>query len=189
MKAHVRGKLTAVCGPMFSGKTTYLIRTFGDGTDAVVFKPDLDARYTKRPVVISHDKEEIPAVLVNHQHPQEMVDLVGTCRRVFIDEVNFFDESLMPYVEQFLAEGRDVYVSGLSEDAEGRVFGPMRLLVAQADERVDLAARCDGMSGTCPAPATRSYRKIPRAEQVSVAGADEYGAACARHYTELHHKA
>ena len=47
-----KGKLIAVYGPMFSGKTTYLIEQFDKGRSAVVFKPDLDERYTKKPVVI-----------------------------------------------------------------------------------------------------------------------------------------
>ena len=47
-----KGKLTAVYGSMFSGKTTYLIEQFDKGSSAVVFKPDLDERYTKKPAVV-----------------------------------------------------------------------------------------------------------------------------------------
>jgi thymidine kinase len=182
-----KGSLTAIYGPMFSGKTTYLIEQFGDGAHAVVFKPDLDERYTKRPVVVSHDRIEIPAVLVNHRKPEEMQLLVGDLTRVMIDEVNFFDESLVAVVEQFLAEGRDVYVSGLVLDSERVVWGPMTRLIALADQKVEVAARCDGDEGKCATSATLSYRKIPKSEQVRVAGSDEYGACCADHYRKLHH--
>lgn len=183
-----RGKLTVIYGPMFAGKTTHIIREVGDGVGAVVFKPDLDARYTKRPVVVSHNHEEIPAVLVNHRKPWEMGDLVGEAKRIFIDEVNFFDQSLVEWVREQLDAGRHVFASGLMYDSEGEVFGPMSELLKLADQKIEVAARCDGENGQCQEPATKSYRKVPKSEQVRVAGADEYGAACAKHYPVLHHR-
>lgn len=183
-----KGKLIAVYGPMFSGKTTYLIKQFGGGENAVVFKPDLDERYTKKPLVISHNQEMIPAVLVNHLKPDEMKALVADFKKVMIDEVNFFHESLIDVVKEFLSEGRDVYVSGLYLDSERTVWGPMATLIELADEKVEVTARCDGDNGQCKSPAVLSYRKIPKIEQVRVAGADEYGATCELHYEQLHHR-
>lgn len=183
-----KGKLVAVYGPMFSGKTTYLIEQFDKGASAVVFKPDLDERYTKKPVVISHNQAMIPAVLVNHLKPEEMKDLVGDFKVVMIDEVNFFHDSLIDTVKTFLDEGRDIYVAGLALDSERQIFGPMTRLIELADETVEVAARCDGDGAKCKEPATLSYRKIPKTEQVRVAGADEYGAACTKHYDGLHHR-
>lgn len=182
-----KGKLVVIHGPMFSGKTTYLIEQFDKGTGAVVFKPDLDQRYTKNPAVVSHNREIIPAVLVNHLKPEEMAMLVGDYRTVMIDEVNFFADSVVDVVTQFLNEGREVYLAGLVLDSERKVWGPMSKLIMMADENVEVSAKCDGDGGKCPVPATLSYRKIPRAEQVSVAGVEEYGACCENHYSELHH--
>lgn len=183
-----KGRLTAVYGPMFSGKTTYLIEQFDKGESAVVFKPDLDERYTKKPLVVSHNQATIPAVLVNHLKPEEMKDLVGEFKVVMIDEVNFFHETLITIVKQFLAEGRDVYVAGLFLDSERNIWGPMTTLIEMADNKVEVMARCDGDNGKCKSPAVLTYRKIPKIEQVRVAGADEYGATCELHYEELHHR-
>lgn len=183
-----RGRLVAIFGPMFSGKTTYLIEQFDRGKNTVVFKPDLDQRYTKKPVVISHNKEMIPAVLVNNLKPEEMTSLVADYRCVMIDEVNFFDESLIAIVKGFLAEGREVYVAGLTHFADGEAWGPMNKLIAMSDEKVELTANCDGRAGKCRAPATRSYRKRVSKAKISVAGPEEYGAACEKHYRELHRK-
>lgn len=183
-----KGSLTAVYGPMFSGKTTYLIEKYGEGKGAVVFKPDLDERYTKRPVVISHDRLEIPAVLVNHKRPGEMTDLLGEFERIFIDEVNFFALDLVPFVKQLVDDGKHVYVAGLLLDSERNIFGPMSELLKIANEKIEVSARCDGNKGKCREPATLSYRKVPKTEQVRVAGANEYGAACEAHYSLLHHK-
>lgn len=183
-----KGILTAVYGPMFSGKTTCLIEQFDKGASAVVFKPDLDERYTKKPVVISHNQAMIPAVLVNHLKPEEMRELVGDFKTVMIDEANFFHDSLIEIIKTFLREGRNVYVAGLYLDSERNVWGPMMTLIAMADKKVEVTARCDGDNGTCKSPAVLTYRKIPKTEQVRVAGADEYGAACELHYEELHHR-
>ncbi len=183
-----KGKLVAVYGSMFSGKTTYLIEQFDKGQSAVVFKPDLDERYTKKPMVVSHTQAMIPAVLVNHLKPEEMRELVGDFKVVMIDEVNFFHDSLLEIVKSFLEEGRDVYVAGLYLDSERNVWGPMTALIAIADNKVEVTARCDGDAGTCKSPAVLTYRKIPKTEQVRVAGADEYGATCELHYEELHHR-
>jgi thymidine kinase len=183
-----KGKLVAVYGPMFSGKTTYLIEQFDKGESTVVFKPDLDERYTKKPAVVSHNQEMIPAVLVNHLKPEEMKALVADFKVVMIDEVNFFHESLIEVIKMFLEEGRDVYVSGLYLDSERNVWGPMAKLIELADEKVEVSARCDGDDGKCKSPATLSYRKIPKSEQVRVAGAEEYGACCSLHYEDLHHR-
>ncbi|MBP9670555.1 hypothetical protein KBD75_04100 [Candidatus Woesebacteria bacterium] len=184
----IKGKLTAIYGPMFSGKTTYLIQQFDRGASTVVFKPDLDERYTKKPLVVSHNQEMIPAVLVNHLKPEEMKALVADFKVVMIDEVNFFHESLIGVIKQFLSEGRDVYVAGLYQDSERNLWGPMTALIELADKKVEVTARCDGDNGQCKSPAVLTYRKIPKVEQVRVAGADEYGATCELHYEGLHHR-
>jgi thymidine kinase len=183
-----KGQLTAIYGPMFSGKTTYLIEQFDKGASTVVFKPDLDERYTKKPLVVSHNQEMIPAVLVNHLKPEEMKVLVADFKVVMIDEANFFHESLLGVIEQFLNEGRDVYVAGLYLDSERNIWGPMTSLIAVADKKIEVTARCDGEAGKCTSPAVLTYRKTPKLEQVRVAGADEYGATCELHYEQLHHR-
>lgn len=181
-----KGKLTAVYGPMFSGKTIYLIKMYGNGAETVVFKPSIDDRYTNRPAVVSNNKQEIPSVMVSHERPDEMLGLTEGFERVFIDEANLFSMKLIETVKTLLKEGKQVYVSGLVLDSERNVWGPMTELMAMADENVEVFARCDGDSGTCKNPATLSYRKIPKSEQVRVGGADEYGACCAHHYPKLH---
>jgi thymidine kinase len=55
-----------------------------------------------------------------------------------------------------------------------------------ADEKIVLTADCDGEGRKCRAPAEFSYRKKPSKKRVVVAGADKYGAACEKHYQELH---
>lgn len=180
--------MIAVSGPMFAGKTTLLIREYGMGEDVVIFKPDLDKRFTKRPVLVTHDGHEIPSVLVNNDRPEEMLELVGEARRVLVDEVNFFDQSLVEVIKRLVGEGKEVWVAGLSRFADGDVWEPMATLEKLADERHELTARCDGAGGRCKQPATRSYFKKSNMDKITVAGVSEYGAACSKHYRQLHHR-
>lgn len=183
-----KGRLIAVCGPMFAGKTTLLIKEYGEGRGVVIFKPDLDRRFTKRPVLVTHDGEEIPSVLVNNDRPEEMLELVGEVDKVLVDEVNFFGQSLVAVVEELLARGKEVWVAGLDRYADGEPWGSMPRLKKLADRVYELTARCDGEGGKCREPAVYSYFKKPNMEKVTVAGVEEYGAACAKHHKELHQK-
>lgn len=183
-----RGKLTVVWGPMFSGKTTYLIENFGQGHGVVVFKPDLDERYTKKPAVVTHDGLKIPAVLVDHCAPSEMKILVGGSRLVLIDEANFFEpRALVRTIQELLQEGVDVCVDGLALDSELAVWEPMAGLIKIADESIELKAKCDGDGGNCKRGAIYTYCKAPKKKRIEVAGAEVYGASCSKHYEELHH--
>jgi thymidine kinase len=181
------GRLTAVYGPMFSGKTTYLIEHFGLPVSTIVFKPKLDTRYTKRSVVISHTQQEIPAILINHRKPGEMLSYARDFKRVMIDEVNLFSIALFETVIQLLRQGKEVWVAGLCLDSERHDWPPMTDFIFMADEKVEVFARCDGDWGKCRIPATLSYRKVPKTELVKIGGVDEYGACCLTHYPELHH--
>ncbi|MFH1244827.1 MAG: thymidine kinase [bacterium] len=183
-----RGKLFTVSGPMFAGKTNLLIKEYGGGQDAVVFKPDLDRHYTKKPLVVSHDRLEIPSVLVNNDRPEEMLELVGEVGRVFIDGISFFSEALIAVVEKLLDQGKEVWVVGLDRYADGEPWGPMLKIKMKADKHYELFARCDGLQGKCSKPATRSYYKKPHMHRLTVAGVEEYGAACEEHYQILHHE-
>lgn len=98
--------------------------------------------------MISHDQREIPAVLVNNLRPEEM-NLLVAAQPIMIDEANFFDDELLVVVRQFLREGRDVYVAGLTHDSERAVWGPMTDLVEMADTKIVVTAKCDGLSGKC----------------------------------------
>lgn len=128
-------------------------------------------------------------MLVDHQVPREMVNLVGGAKKILIDEVNFFDpEEFVKIVKELLAAGADVYAAGLSLDSERVDWEPMASLVKQADRQVELTARCDGEGGRCSEPAVYSYRKKANRERVEVAGVEKYGAACTKHYGELHQR-
>ncbi len=179
-----RGWIEVICGSMFSGKTEELIRRVRRAQIArqkvQVFKPRLDARYQVEKVA-SHNGVHLDAVVV--REAKEILQLVDSDTDVIvIDEGQFFDWTIAD-VCNFLADnGRRVIIAGLDTDFRGEPFGPMPLLMAQA-ERVD---KLQAICVVCGAPASRSQRLINGQpafydDPIIMVGADEVYEARCRH--------
>jgi thymidine kinase len=101
---------------------------------------------------------------------------------VAIDEAQFFDWTIAEVCNRLADEGKRVIVAGLDMDFRGEPFGPIPVLMAQAEEVDKLRAICV----VCGAPASRSQRLIngkPASydDPVILVGASEkYEARCRR---------
>jgi thymidine kinase len=176
----VSGSIEVVCGPMFSGKTEELIRRVKRAQIArqkvQIFKPAIDNRYHKTEVV-SHSSISVEAVPVNTS-VEILQKVFDTTRVVAIDEVQFFDATIIKVVEKLARRGIRVVLAGLDQDYLGRPFGPMADLLAIADNVHKIQAICT----VCGAPASKTFRKNPKnSEQVLVGETDLYEARCRAH--------
>lgn len=181
----VNGKVQVVCGPMFSGKTKTLISLISDylkdRKKVVVFKPKLDDRYAEESIV-SHDKDEAQAFSVTR--PAEMLDLFHRADVIAIDEVQFFDESIVGVCETIADYGKIVVVAGLDLDYLGRPFGSMPQLMSVADEIIKLNSVCTFCSGRA-----RFSHRISKDQGVVVLGEkDKYVPLCRSCYNEMNSK-
>ena len=175
------GWLEVVCGPMFSGKSEELIRRLRRaeiaGQRALIVKPRIDDRYDIGHVV-SHAGAKMRAVAVTAPHDipglAENYDVVG------IDEVQFFDSSIIAVALSLAESGTRVVVSGLDQDFRRLPFGPMPELLAHAEFVDKLQAVCHRCGGT----ATTTQRLVdgrpaPYSGETIVVGAlDSYEARC-----------
>ncbi len=185
MKHHT-GSVEVITGSMFSGKTDELIRRLRRATIArqkvQVFKPAIDIRYAEQKVT-SHAGSDYEAVPI--QTSGEIVSLLKPDTTVVaIDEAQFFDDGIV-HVAQILADrGLRVIVAGLDTDFRGEPFGPMPVLMAQA-ERVD---KLQAICMVCGEPATRTQRLVNGRpahyhDPVVIVGAAElYEARCRAHH-------
>jgi thymidine kinase len=164
---------------MFSGKTEELIRRLKRARIArqrvLVFKPKIDVRYGKEEVV-SHTDVRIECVPVSDA--SDILGLVGDAQVVGIDEAQFFDDNLVPVVEQLADEGIRVVVAGLDLDYRGQPFGPIPQLLAVAEYLTKTLAVCT----VCGAPANRSQRLVHRDSRVLLGASESYEARCRRHW-------
>src|SRR6185295_20038285 len=119
-----------------------------------VFKPALDIRY-KVDKVSSHSGKYYEATVV--KNAAEIGPLLANDIDVIaIDEVQFFDWTVAELCERLANEGRRVILAGLDLDFRGEPFGPMPLLMAQAEQVDKIQAICM----ICGAPASRTQRLI-----------------------------
>jgi thymidine kinase len=176
------GWIEVICGSMFSGKTEELIRRIRRARIAKqkvqVFKPALDDRYHAEQVS-SHNGLHWEAVPVGNA--RDILDrLMPDTTVVAVDEVQFFDWELSEVCNELAGHGMRVILAGLDMDFRGEPFGPMPLLMAEAEEVTKLQAICV----LCGAPASRTQRLIdgqPAGHDdpiILVGGSDSYEARC-----------
>jgi len=176
------GWIELVCGSMFSGKTEELIRRVRRAKIArqqvQVFKPAMDTRYTTE-AVTSHNGLGVEAVPVQSAAEIEQ-QIRPETSVVAIDEVQFFGWEITELCEKLAYRGVRVIAAGLDMDFRGEPFGPMPVLMAQAERVEKLQAICV----VCGNPASRTQRLIngqPAAYDepvILVGGSESYEARC-----------
>ncbi|MBT4855687.1 thymidine kinase [bacterium] len=139
-----KGRLEVICGSMFCGKSEELIRRLRRAEIArkniLVFKHSLDDRTTLEHVV-SHNGTKIRAFPVEkHTDILKLVtpeiDIVG------IDEVQFFEPSVVATILELVDKEKHVIAAGLDLDFRGIPFGSIPPLLAVADSVIKLKAIC-----------------------------------------------
>lgn len=183
-----QGRIEVVCGSMFSGKTEELIRRIKRATFArqrvVIFKPQIDTRYSEEEVV-SHDRNAVMSVplstsaeilnyLSSHATSTDGYDfdVVG------IDEAQFFGMDLVDVCNQLANNGVRVIIAGLDMDFQCTPFGPIPALCAVADEVTKVHAICV----KCGALAYVSHRLVHDQNQVLIGEQAEYEPLCRECY-------
>ncbi len=180
------GWIEIVCGSMFSGKTEELIRRIKRAVIArqvvQVFKPSLDDRYDAVQVA-SHNGTFFSAAPVQNVAAMR-AELRADAEVIAIDEAQFFENELVDFCRELAEQDRRVIIAGLDLDFRGEPFGPMPVLMAEAEQVDKLQAICI----VCGAAASRTQRLIngqPASyhDPIILVGATEnYEARCRRHH-------
>lgn len=173
------GWIEVICGSMFSGKTEELIRRLRRAQIAkqrvAIFKPIVDDRYSADEIV-THDRKSIASIPV--RHPRDILEKGRDAQVLGIDEVQFFDRSVVAVCQQLAGEGVRVIVAGLDTDYRGRPFEPVPELLAVAEYITKTHAVCV----VCGNPACRTQRVVRRGDRILVGGSDAYEPRCRRCY-------
>lgn len=177
--------LTVITGPMFAGKTTFLINFLianaKVGRCVACFKPVKDNRYSDE-TIKTHNGAEYPSISIQSPYEAKLVvktapitngvtvDIVGFDEAQFLNTVD-----LQAVVVELLNIGVDVVIAGLAQNSFGEPFGAMGALMAMADEVIQLPAIC----AKCKVnKATRTYRKCASVDRVLVGGEKDYEPRC-----------
>ena len=100
-----KGELVVIGGPMFSGKTTYLIKKLDrfKKKRVLVIKPKIDNRY-HADKISAHNGKAFPSTAVDRNNPNSITNLFSIrLSFLFVDEVDkFFVVAFFEYIIKLL---------------------------------------------------------------------------------------
>ncbi len=179
---------------MFAGKTELLLKEISraeyGGKKVQVFKPAIDDRWGEKDKIKSHSGGEHEAYVVKNAS-DILAQLDPDTQVVAIEEIQFFDQEIVPLVQALLQSDIRVVFAGLSQDFRGEPFGSMPYLLALCDEIEKPTAICtEKVNGTiCGADASKTQRLIngqpaSYSDPIVVIGDAEegYQARCPNHH-------
>lgn len=164
-----------VIGPMFSGKTTELVRLIRRNLAAskkcLLVKYKGDNRFTEDPVLSTHDQIHMAAKSVNTL--SEIANAAWHYDVIAIDEGQFFPD-LVEYAEQWANNGKRILVSALDATFQRKPFNNVLELIPLAENVIKLTAVCS----ECHNDASFTKRLTSETDIQVVGGADKYTALC-----------
>ena len=177
--------LTLVIGPMFSGKSSYLlssIRKYREIDWSIyIITSSFDKRYTSETKIVNHNQESC-----NADTAVEKLSDVSTNKEYLESKVVIIEEAqFYPDLVDFVLEAVEVYeqhviVAGLDGDASRKPFGKLLELIPYADTIIKLKALCKKCNDGTEALFTS--KKVHDDTTVDIGGSDKYEALCRKHF-------
>jgi thymidine kinase len=185
-----KGQIQIIMGPMFSGKTTELMRRLKRyqiaNQECLVIKYAKDSRYDAEAELTTHDMQKIEAVptliLTDLRNRAANYSVIG------IDEGQFFPD-IVAFAETMANDGKVVIVAALDGNFRRKFFGNFLHLIPLAESVTKLTAVCV----MCNEEA--SFTKLKKEMESKfetgntnkyveelIGGADKYMAVCRRCY-------
>ena len=169
------GEVQVIYGPMFSGKSTELLRRIRRYTAAnkscIVLKYCKDTRYEQTGSISTHD------LITWQAHAYDVLEsamaLVANYDVIGIDEGQFFKD-IVEFSDKMANEGKIVIVAALDATFERKDFNHITALLPIAEQVTKLNAICELCYGT----AAFSKRLGQETEIELIGGHDKYIAVC-----------
>jgi len=182
------GRLELIIGPMFSGKSTELIRQIrrfkAINKKVLVIKPKLDNRYDQYKLVSHNNTFENCIVFDNLDNID--YNMFNEYDIIIIDEAQFFT-NLKQFV-LYLVEKLNMYViiGGLDGDYKREPFGEILELIPYADDYKKLFALCkqcnDGTHAIFTKRIIENNQNEINTKQILIGSNDYYIPLCRFHY-------
>lgn len=170
------GSVHVTVGPMFSGKSSDLLRRIRRHGHAKRKCLLIKSSQLVRNVEVTEVSPE-PDVQANPAVTCDTLAELGDAWRAFdvigIDEAQFFPD-LVPFCELAANSGKVVIVAALDGTFQRKAFQSVCDLVALSESAVKLSAIC----GSCCGEAAYSVRHSAETSPIAIGGSDKYVAAC-----------
>lgn len=166
--------LELISGPMFAGKTSYLIQKYETSTaqTKLLFKPEIDTRYQHN-AIVTHDGIAREAKFLTQQQFEASLK-ISEDTHIFIDEVQFFSAELLDWIGVWHQLGYKITVAGLNRGWNGLPIGIMPELIELAHKTALLQAVCE----LCNAPAEYTQLRADASPHTTIGEAESYLSVC-----------
>jgi thymidine kinase len=178
--------ITLIFGPMFSGKTTYLLsyerRFLIAKKQVLIIKWSNDTRYSENSIV-THDgqsnSQQCYVLNVNllNEIPSKLMEKYDC---ILIDEGQFFPD-LRQFCTQFckLSSDKHIVIAGLSGDYKQECFESIAAVLSIADTIIHVKSICSQCGNDAPFTARLSAEQ----EQTVIGSSDKYQPRCRKCFT------
>lgn len=171
------GQVQLILGPMFSGKSTELIRRLKRYQvakyEVLIIKYAKDVRYDENGIS-THDRQTLPAVAATTL--QDLTKKAMAYDVIGIDEGQFFPD--ITWVEEMANKGKVVLIAALDGTFQRKPFSSILELIPLAESVTKLSAVCMN----CFGEAAFSKRISEEDSLEVIGGADKYMAVCRKCY-------
>ena len=182
--SHCKGQIQVIFGPMFSGKTTELVRRVKRyqiaNHSCLLIKYDQDVRYDEDNRVSTHDQQKMSAVpchkLSSMKKKAMDYNIIG------IDEGQFFSD-IVEFCEELANKGKTIIVAALDGTFQRQAFGNVLSLIPLAENVVKLNAVCMN----CFKDAAFTMRLGSETKIEIIGGAEQYWSVCRECYNLPNH--
>lgn len=194
--------LNLILGPMFAGKSTYLIDTIQALLNNSISDEDKkktletiliinhssDKRYSNESEISSHDKKKMPCVslnnleeLFNNTNSINNINNIDITKKqyIFIDEGQFFNDLYDSVKTLLIKYKKIIYIGGLDGNYKQEPFFKSRILelIPYATTVIKLNAKCVDCNNDAPF----TKRIVISEEEILVGGTDSYKPVCLNH--------
>jgi len=178
--------ITLIFGPMFSGKTTYLLsyeRRFLIAKKSVLLvKWSKDTRYSEHRIVTHNGEHNQSKSIVSVGALSSIpYELLHNTECILIDEGQFFPDLMewcQAYEHRRVAGAevikRHIVIAGLSGDYKQQSFEPITAIIPIADHIIHLKSICS----VCAADAPFTVRTSHETAQTVIGNDDKYQPRC-----------
>lgn len=182
-----QGKLDLIIGPMFSGKSTELIRHIRMlkviNASYVVIKPRMDTRYSSDNKIVSHNQDSEGCIVADDLN--EISDeTIRDTNYLIVDEGQFLQNLKSKVLYWVESLGKNVIVGGLDGDFQRNPIGEILQLIPYADSYTKKTALCKVCNDGTAALFSHRMSNVNK-DQICIGSTESYIPVCREHYMEL----
>jgi len=175
------GYLEIILGPMFSGKTSELIKIYNKNSDNTVAINYLgDQRYDDKKLS-THDKQMIDCIQATKLNDINQYPEIINKNIILINEGQFFPDLTEFVIDMVENKYKTVYVCGLDADFQKNKFGNILDLIPICDKVRKLQGKCS----ECYYSNSIFSHRITQENNQIVIGSDNYKPLCRKCYNKL----